>query len=84
MRVTEVPTVAVELFEGAVNDTAVGATAVTAIVAEVPTAAFESVTLAVSVKLPEAEGVHVTEYGELVTVPIVVVVGLPPVVVTKN
>ena len=46
---------------GAVNETDVGVTAVTAIPLEVTVVLAESITLAVSVKLPAAEGVQVTE-----------------------
>ena len=58
---TPVPTVALEPVVGAVNETDVGVTAVTAILLEVTVVLAESITLAVSVKLPAAEGVQVTE-----------------------
>ena len=47
--VTPVPTVAVDPLEGAVNDTEVGVTAVTAIPLEVTVVPAESITRAVSV-----------------------------------
>jgi hypothetical protein len=80
--VTAEPTLALEPLEGAVRETAVGVTAVTVIPLEVTEAPLESITLAVSVKLPAVVGVHVTEYGDEVTVPMVVAV--PPDGVTVN
>jgi hypothetical protein len=76
--VTAEPTLALEPLEGAVKDTAVGVTAVTTIPVDVTVVPVESITLAVSVKFPADDGVQVTVYGELETVPIIVV---PP---TRN
>ena len=81
MRVTADPTVG---LEGVLNVTAVGTTAVTLkLVLEVALVPLESMTLAVSQKLPATEGVQVMVYGEEVTVAIIVPVP-PDDVATKN
>lgn len=58
LRVTAVPTVPVELLEGAVSATEVAATAVTETVLDVPVLFKESSTRAVMLKLPAALGLH--------------------------
>ena len=59
--VVAVPTVAAELFAGAVNATDVAVTAVTATPADVAELPFVSVTRAVSVVLPAELGIHAAE-----------------------
>lgn len=58
---TAVPTVAVELLAGAVRETEVAVFAVTDTTAEVTELLKESITRAVTEKLPEVLGIHVTE-----------------------
>lgn len=80
--VVAVPTVADELFAGAVSATEVAVTAVTLTPEDVTELPFVSVTLAVIVKFPAAEGTHVSAKGADVSVPTTVAV--PPEGVTKN
>jgi hypothetical protein len=71
--VSGVPTVAVELFAGAVSDTDVEALAVTVTVDEVTVLFSESMTRAVILKLPAADGTHVVVYGAVLSTPTSVV-----------
>jgi hypothetical protein len=72
---TGIPTVAVELFAGAVRETVVEKTTetFTLTVIDVAVVPLESVTRAVREKIPDAVGVHVVEYGAVSAVPTTVV-----------
>lgn len=72
LSVTAVPTVAVELLAGAVRATVVAVTAVTDTAVDVAVLPFVSVTRAVRLKFVALVGVHVTEYGAVVSVPMIV------------
>ena len=67
--VVAAPTVAVEFAPGAVNETAVALTAVTATIADVALAPLESTTRAVMFCAPAEVGTHVSEYGAVVSTP---------------
>ncbi|MFM9081738.1 MAG: hypothetical protein ACKOTE_16700, partial [Opitutaceae bacterium] len=67
--VVAVPTVADELFAGAVSATDVAVTAVTLTPEDVTELPFVSVTLAVIVKFPAVDGTHVSAKGADVSVP---------------